>query len=93
MKQSEIMMIIFLSYDARDSEWNNGTRWSDEFQFGSRAYFDLSSSPSVLRVQNIQAAEAGVYRCRVDFKSAPTRNSLVNISVIGGYLIMKMYPI
>ena len=83
MKQSEIMIIIVISYDARDSEWKNGARWSDELQFGGRAYFDLSSSPAVLRVQDFQADEGGVYRCRVDYKSAPTRNSLVNISVIG----------
>ena len=71
------------SYDARNSAWNKGGRWSDEFQLGDRAYFDLSTSPAVLRVDKIQKEEAGIYRCRVDFKSAPTRNVLVNLTLIG----------
>lgn len=59
-----------------------GTRWSDEFMFGDRAYFDLSG-PAALVVEDIRPAEAGVYRCRVDFKSAPTRNTLVNVTLLG----------
>ena len=83
---SRLLMLFFLnSYDARDEVWNLGARWSDEFVFGGRAYFDLSSIPadSCLRVDRIQKVEEAVYRCRVDFKSAPTRNTLVNVSVIG----------
>ena len=71
------------SYDARNGAWNLGARWSDEFQFGSRAYFDLSKSPANLQVDNIKKSEAGIYRCRVDFKSAPTTNTLVNVTLIG----------
>jgi len=70
------------SYDARHGSWNLGARWSDDSQFGSRAYFQLSSSPAELRIEDIKNSEAGVYRCRVDFKSAPTRNSLVNLTII-----------
>jgi len=70
------------SYDARHGTWNLGARWSDDQQFGTRAYFQLSSSPAELRVENIKEHEAGLYRCRVDFKSAPTRNSLVNLTVL-----------
>ena len=50
--------------------------------FGDRAYFDLSG-PAALVVEDIRASEAGVYRCRVDFKSAPTRNTLVNVTLLG----------
>ena len=57
-------------YDARRGSWNLGARWSDKNQFGDRAYFQLSSSPAELRVEDIQESEAGIYRCRVDFKVA-----------------------
>ena len=56
------------SYDARHGSWNLGARWSEPSQFGTRAYFQLSSSPAELRVEDIQVMEAGIYRCRVDFK-------------------------
>ena len=62
-----------------------GARWSDEFMFGDRAYFDMNLSPAALRVSGLKKEEAGVYRCRVDFKSAPTRNTLVNVSLIGEF--------
>ena len=38
-----------------------------EFQFQSRAFFELSSSPAKMRIENIQKYAAGIYRCRVDF--------------------------
>ena len=79
----EVQLYILFSYDARNSAWNKGARWSDEFQFGSRAYFELGSSPAKMRVEHFAKNEAGIYRCRVDFRSAPTRNSLVNVSLIG----------
>ena len=78
-----LVLYLLFSYDARNGSWNQGARWSDEFKFGSRAYFDPSSSPAKLRVEHIEKHESGVYRCRVDFKSAPTRNTLVNVSLIG----------
>ncbi len=42
----------------------------------------LHRFPSMLHIEKIEAREAGIYRCRVDFKTAPTRNSLLNLSVI-----------
>ena len=50
--------------------------------FGDRAYFDLSG-PAALVVEDIRPNEAGGYRCRGDFKSAPTRNTLVNVTLLG----------
>ena len=74
---------MFSSYDARSGGPDNGRRWSDEERgFGERAHLQLHRHPSVLHIEKIQAPEAGIYRCRVDFKTAPTRNSLLNLSVI-----------
>lgn len=67
-----------------------GARWSARQQFGERAHLQLSSNPAELRVENITAEEAGLYRCRVDFRSAPTRNSLVNLTVIGEMIILDL---
>jgi hypothetical protein len=75
---------LFCSYDARNGGPDNGRRWSDEERgFGDRAHFQLHRHPSVLHVEKIEARESGIYRCRVDFKTAPTRNSLLNLTVIG----------
>ena len=37
-------------------------------------------------MSGIKGDESGVYRCRVDFREAQTRNSLVNVTVIGRHI-------
>ncbi|CAB4065521.1 unnamed protein product, partial [Lepeophtheirus salmonis] len=56
--------------------------WSDEKCFGSRAQFRPDAFPAVLRVHDIGGSDAGLYRCRVDFTEAQTRNTLINLTVI-----------
>ena len=34
-------------------------------------------------VEEFKEEEAGVYRCRVDFRTAQTRNTFINVSLIG----------
>ena len=78
------MIFFFLfSYDARNEGPENGQRWSDEDRgFGQRARFHWRNGPAYLNIEQINALEQGVYRCRVDFKTAPTRNSLINVTVV-----------
>ena len=85
------------SYDARSAGPENGKRWSDEERgFGKRAYLEVQKDSinqvsedrtkailSYLHIQDIHANEAGLYKCRVDFKTAPTKNYYMNLSVIG----------
>lgn len=71
------------SVDARERDFGVAERWSDESVFASRAYFLPERKPAELGVDRVKDTDQGVYRCRVDFKQAQTRNSRVNLTVIG----------
>lgn len=69
--------------DGRDRDFSLAERWSDDNVFANRAYFMPEKRPAELGVDHIRESDQGVYRCRVDFKVAQTRNSKVNLTVIG----------
>ena len=72
------------TYDARPSDSLAPKHWSDDQPrgFGSRARLVISPHPAQLMIENVRENDAAVYRCRVDFKSSQTRNSLVTLSII-----------
>ena len=53
-----------------------------------RAYLRTEESPSLLQLSPVQEGDEGLYRCRVDFKKARTRNYQVQLKVICKWLAM-----
>ncbi|XP_066978327.1 neural cell adhesion molecule 1-like isoform X2 [Macrobrachium rosenbergii] len=68
------------SYDMRPGAGR--THWVDETVLGSRATLDVDVTPAKLVVSDIRASDAGLYKCRVDFRRQPTKTTRVNLSVI-----------
>ena len=58
---------------------------------GGRAQFVTEREPPALRLHSVSAADQALYRCRVDFRSSPTRNQRVNLTVIGEYSQTHQY--
>ena len=48
-----------------------------------RAKPAIAIQAAALVVEDFKEEEAGVYRCRVDFRTAQTRNTFINVSLIG----------
>ena len=83
---TEFVMLCY-SLDARGRALDQATHWADEHALGGRAFFRVTDTDESigthLAVENVKDVDAGSYRCRVDFQGSPTRNSIVNLTVIG----------
>ncbi|XP_037944821.1 uncharacterized protein LOC119677515 isoform X2 [Teleopsis dalmanni] len=69
------------SVDTRDSNFSQGTHWSDA-SYRDRLSFAVEGRSGTLAIRNTHQDDTGEYRCRVDFQKSPTRNSKVNLTVI-----------
>lgn len=79
------------SFDMRQGE--NGRHWRDNGTLGNRAYFKFyetgmfseTGAPmihSYLGIEPLQVKDRGIFRCRVDFREAPTRNTRIKLNLI-----------
>lgn len=65
------------SYDVKhpESHWKHHT-------LDGRSFFVTTTDPATLSLNEISDADTGEYRCRVDFKKSPTRNTKYYLQVI-----------
>ena len=69
--------------DTRDADFSAAEQWSGGEILGQRATFRADRHPAVLILTNLKPKDEGLYRCRVDFRLAQTRNAHVNLTVVG----------
>ena len=74
---------VCFSYDTRGSRKGQGTHWASEDSLGRRCRFDPRGLAPVLRVSEVTLLDDGLYRCRADFKTSPTLNAWVRLTVVG----------
>ena len=74
---------FLLSFDVRGQGSEVGRHWNDG-SLGARARFEEKARPRpLLWIEDLRDEDEGIYRCRVDFKHAPTQNFQINLQVIG----------
>ncbi|XP_018321411.1 hemicentin-1 isoform X2 [Agrilus planipennis] len=70
------------SFDVRGRAFREALHWSDPMMFGPRAFFLTEAKPAALTLDGVTLDDEGLYRCRVDFRTTPTRNFAINLTVI-----------
>ena len=71
------------TYDQRGKTSEDARHWSDDGALLGRAFFRADHRPGRLVVDAVGEADRAQYRCRVDFRKAPTRIAKVNLNIIG----------
>ncbi|XP_014218330.1 nephrin [Copidosoma floridanum] len=74
-------IIPIYSYDIRGKNLLKPSEWMVEY-LNHRTSFQTNRHPATLNIEHVTDTDAGEYRCRVDFKKNPTRNSRVNLTII-----------
>lgn len=79
------------SIDSRERNVKFGTHSAIANDLGERLFFaidDNNSKNARLQIRNVQDQDGGVYRCRVDFFNSATRNSRINLTLVGTYFFI-----
>ncbi|CAB3368995.1 Hypothetical predicted protein [Cloeon dipterum] len=75
-------MTPIYSYDTRGAQPERGSHWKEKGILAERGYFRTMSEPATFNLESIDERDEGDYRCRVDFKKSPTRNTKVRLTVV-----------
>lgn len=85
-----LFFFIFISHLCRCSvdsrEGKSATHSTIANDLGERLVFkidDNNSKNARLKIENVKETDGGVYRCRVDFFNSATRNSRINLTLVG----------
>ncbi|XP_075221808.1 neural cell adhesion molecule 2-like [Lycorma delicatula] len=70
------------SVDLRGRQVEAGSHWADKEVLGGRGHYTVSPPHSELILESVLESDAGSFKCRVDFRHSPTRNSVLNLTVI-----------
>ena len=68
-----------------------GKHWYDDGNLGGRAFFGGENKTSYLSIENLKQSDQGAYRCRVDFKQAPSQIYKLYLEVVGTYYSVSPY--
>ncbi|XP_022249626.1 nephrin-like isoform X1 [Limulus polyphemus] len=69
------------SLDARNGSIYKAFHFSDDI-LGTRAYFNLTSKPPLLKIEPVKEEDEGEYECRVDYRRARTEKWRGHLRVI-----------
>ena len=81
-RENDVMQLTTCcSFDVRGQGSEVGRHWNDG-SLGARARFEEKAKPwPLLWIEDLRDEDEGIYRCRVDFKAAPTQNFQINLQV------------
>lgn len=72
-----------ISLDSREKSVKFGTHSAIASDLGERLFFATDGDNARLQIKDVQTSDGGVYRCRVDFFESATRNSRINLTLVG----------
>ena len=78
------------SYDVRENVQAFGKHWYDDGNLGGRGFFGGKNKTSYLSIENLKHKDEGSYRCRVDFKQAPSRIHKLYLQIVGEFFDLKL---
>ncbi|XP_014205808.1 hemicentin-1-like [Copidosoma floridanum] len=70
------------SVDGRKGALIEGRQWSNPSVLGERARVRMTPQRAELQIRELRTEDAGLYRCRIDFRNNPTKAQRFNLTVI-----------